>query len=70
MQPIKMHDTILNADVDLYNISLPDPFGANALVWWDGPKNGSHLASNPELSVYADKKAWLTVNIRRLEPID
>ena len=66
MQKITMYDTFLSADVDLYQIGLPDPFGANALVWWNGEKNGSHLASNPDLSTYNGKNGWMTININRL----
>ena len=35
-QPIKMYDNRLSANVDLYQIGLPDPFGANALIFFDG----------------------------------
>jgi hypothetical protein len=36
MQVITMYDTVLSGNVDLYQIGLPDPFGANALIYVDG----------------------------------
>jgi hypothetical protein len=38
MTPIKMKDTLLSTEVELYQLGLPDPFGANALIWFDGKK--------------------------------
>jgi hypothetical protein len=46
MQVIKMYDTVLSGDVDLYQIGLPDPFGANALIYVDGSK---YKYENPEV---------------------
>ena len=63
--PIKMHDTVLSTNVDLYQIGLPDPFGANALIYYDGSKNDY----TGEMSVLNGNPMWMTVNIKRLEPI-
>lgn len=67
MTPIIMRDTLLNTDVTVYQIGLPDPFGANVLTFFDGT-NANHLLSHPDLSSLYGKKAWMTININRLEP--
>ena len=70
MQPLKMYDTALSVDVDLYQLGLPDPFGANALICVNGkdPSIKSKLSSNSDLSALCDKFTWMTININRLEP--
>ena len=68
MNKITMHDTLLSIDVDLYQLGLPDPYGANALIFIDGVKNASALSANPQLSCYANKQLWHTININRLLP--
>lgn len=67
MTPITMYDTLLSSDVMLYQIGLPDPFGANVLTFFDGT-NANHLSSHPNLSSLYGKKAWMTININRLLP--
>lgn len=70
MTPIKMKDTLLSTEVELYQLGLPDPFGANALIWFNGKTNGRELSSHPDLSVYFDKQCWMTINVTRLKPIE
>lgn len=69
MNKIEMYDTMLGISVDLYQLGLPDPFGANALIWVDGIKYESKLSANPDLSVYAGKQLWMTTNVTRLKPL-
>lgn len=62
MQVIKMYDTVLKGEVDLYQIGLPDPFGANALIYVDG--------TQPDLSATLSGQCyWSTINITRLKPL-
>ena len=67
MTPITMYDTVLSANVDLYQIGLPDAFGANALVYFK--KGTKTYPETSEMSVLNDQSMWMTVNIKRLEPI-
>lgn len=62
MQVIKMYDTVLRGFVDLYQIGLPDPFGANALIYVDGNK---YTYKNPDVG---QQRYWSTINITRLDP--
>lgn len=64
MNPITMYDTLLSTDVTLYQIGLPDPFGANALIYYDGSKSDY----TGQLSVLNNKPMWMTINIKRLQP--
>lgn len=68
MNPITMYDTVLSANVDLYQIGLPDPFGANALIYF---KQGTKTyPTSSEMSVLNDQSMWMTVNIKRLSVIN
>ena len=66
MEPIEMHDTVLSTNVKVYAIGLPDPWGANCLIWYDGSSKNDLTG---DLSVYNGKKMWLTTNMTRLEPL-
>lgn len=57
--PIKMYDTELQCDVDVYKISNPDCFGAHVLVWYNGDSSAENAPKDP---------CWLAYNIRRLKP--
>ena len=65
MNPLEMYDTLLSTKVDLYQIGLPDPFGANSLIWYDGSKTDY----TGELSVLNGNPMWMTINIKRLVPM-
>ena len=65
MNPIPMYDTLLSTNVDLYQIGLPDPFGANALIYYKGDKT---YPTSSEMSVLNNNPMWMTINIKRLKP--
>ena len=65
MNPIPMYDTLLSTNVDLYQIGLPDPFGANDLIYYKGDKT---YPTSSEMSVLNNNPMWMTINIKRLKP--
>jgi hypothetical protein len=68
MEPKTIYDTYLSTNVDLYQIGLPDPFGANALIWFDNSTSSITYPDNSPLSALNGKKMWMTINITRLDP--
>ena len=65
MNPIKMYDTVLSTNVKLYQLGLPDPFGANALIYYDGSKTDY----TGQMSVLNGNPMWMTVNVKRLKEV-
>ena len=67
MEPKTIWSNYLSSNVDLYQIGLPDPFGANALIWFDNSDN--HIDySGTALSALNGKKMWMTTNVNKLDP--